>query len=362
MKLPDGLSVSNGYFRFRKQVKGRPIIKSFGPATEENLAKVKPKVLGLLADISQGRYDFDEVHSITVNEAVDLEEQLHKPASPHMFRTAYKVMRLEWGTRQLESICYEDVEELREKLTEEGVLARYHNGELTVLPVTDATANRVQTVISGMFNRLERWMLRGIIRKIKLPENNPCKGVAKTHEEARTRVLSEEEFERLLVSASPRVAEICKAAVKTLLRLADLEHPKKGYWDPLRGVLTGIQNKTGKPFSIPLAAPVPEGLDFSNFRREFAEAVRRANIKDFLFMDLRRTGATWLHRANTPLKTISLYLGHKSVQTTERYLGIVSSDLKKASNILEEKVNKASKAAEELGRVGEFLAKKDTAL
>ena len=38
--------------------------------------------------------------------------------------------------------------------------------------------------------------------------------------------------------------------------------------------------------------------------------------------DLRRTFAKLAHRGHSPLEQIQLSLGHASVQTTERYLGL----------------------------------------
>ena len=38
--------------------------------------------------------------------------------------------------------------------------------------------------------------------------------------------------------------------------------------------------------------------------------------------DLRRTFAKLAHRGRAPLEQIQLSLGHASIQTTERYLGV----------------------------------------
>ena len=45
--------------------------------------------------------------------------------------------------------------------------------------------------------------------------------------------------------------------------------------------------------------------------------------------DLRRTFAKLAHKGNAPIEQIQLSLGHSSVQTTERYLG-VTQDLTSA--------------------------------
>jgi integrase len=41
--------------------------------------------------------------------------------------------------------------------------------------------------------------------------------------------------------------------------------------------------------------------------------------------DLRRTFAKLAHKGDAPLEQIQLSLGHASIQTTERYLGVKQS-------------------------------------
>jgi integrase len=48
----------------------------------------------------------------------------------------------------------------------------------------------------------------------------------------------------------------------------------------------------------------------------------RIGIDDFGPHDLRRTFAKLAHKGKAPLEQIQLSLGHASIQTTERYLGV----------------------------------------
>ena len=56
-------------------------------------------------------------------------------------------------------------------------------------------------------------------------------------------------------------------------------------------------------------------------------ACTRAGVPLFGLHDLRRAFATEAHRAGVPVLTISTWLGHRSVRTTELYLGVYRSDL-----------------------------------
>ncbi len=54
-------------------------------------------------------------------------------------------------------------------------------------------------------------------------------------------------------------------------------------------------------------------------RRAFYEALKRAEIDDFRFHDLRHTFATRLAQAGVDLYKIAKLLGHKDIKMTQRY-------------------------------------------
>jgi integrase len=105
----------------------------------------------------------------------------------------------------------------------------------------------------------------------------------------------------------------------------------------------GIQNKTGQDYYIPIngpldelirTAPGNEILNFSGFEKRWRRAVTRARLKSLEFRDLRRSAATAMHEGGIKLKAISKMLGHASVSTTERYLGLRAENLHEAGQVL----------------------------
>ena len=65
------------------------------------------------------------------------------------------------------------------------------------------------------------------------------------------------------------------------------------------------------------------------FRKEWIKALRRADIKDFRFLDLRHTCASYLAQNGASLLEIADVLGHKQIQMTKRYAHLCVSHKKK---------------------------------
>jgi site-specific recombinase XerD len=125
-----------------------------------------------------------------------------------------------------------------------------------------------------------------------------------------------------------------------------------------RWVIVDLVGKRSKTRSVPmpswakyavdsylLAAGIADGVLFRSMRRGdniqsegmTAQAVfnvvkeyaAQIGIKELAPHDLRRSFAKLAHKGNSPLEQIQLSLGHSSVQTTERYIG-VTQDLSSA--------------------------------
>jgi len=343
MKHSPGIVIDRGYVYIRIWPQGRQrrmFRQHFGPANKENLARAEYKLREYRNQIANGQFNVpDQQMRITVNQACDVYWQLHAQGKPSRagFRTSLNHIRDAWGERYFDEVTYEDVEQYRQAAERERA---------------PSTVNREHTIITHMPRIFRRWIATGQISPVKLPDN-PGSLVSKAPEteHRRTRVLSMEEYERLQAHASPSLRLICEMAVTTLLRKRDLELLTRENYNPITRTLSGIQTKTvvpgrskGRPYCIPIENPelekrimATEGclLDFTNFRKEFEAVVKAANLKGFVFKDLRRTGATWLHKKGMDLKTISLLLGHASTQMTETYLGIVDGHTREAARLLQ---------------------------
>lgn len=343
MKHSPGIVIDRGYIYIRIWPEGRQsraFRRYFGPVNKENLARAEYKLREYRNQIANGQFNIpDKQTRITVSEACDVYWELHAQHRPSRvsYQASLKHIRDVWGPRFFDEITHEDV-------------VRYRNeAEQRRAP---STVNREHTVITHMPRIFRRWIATKRIKPVKLPDN-PGSLVSKAPESGcrRTRVLSMEEYERLQVHAKASVRLICEMAVTTLLRKRDLELLTRDNYNPVNRTLSGIQSKTvvpgrskGRPFCIPIENPelaerimASEGrlLDFTNFRKGFEETVKTANLKDFVFKDLRRTGATWLHKKGMDIKTISLLLGHASTQMTETYLGIVDGHTREAARLLQ---------------------------
>lgn len=122
----------------------------------------------------------------------------------------------------------------------------------------------------------------------------------------------------LIAFASPRVGE---------LEALQWEHV-----DLARGVLRIPEGKTvGRPIAIhPMLRPWLEAMHagtgpviepWANVQRDLASAAARAGVPRVTPNDLRRTFASWLVQAGTPLLVVSRLLGHSSTRMVDLVYG-----------------------------------------
>jgi integrase len=251
------------------------------------------------------------------------------------FRRYARLIKETWSGRYADSITAEDVKDYRERRSKQGV--------------AESTINREHTALVTLFNKLAEWRRSGQIpNNVVLSEHNPARNVPKVNEDRfiRQRLLSDEEFTNLWASADQRMRRIILAEMNLPLRLEDLKHLSKKNINYKLSQFRGVQVKTRRDYSLPInevmwdliqTAPGDEILDFTGFENRWKRVVKRAGLKGLQFRDLRRTAATALHDSGEKLKTISAMLGHASVTTTIRYLGLKDENLKQAGEVLAEK-------------------------
>jgi integrase len=172
-------------------------------------------------------------------------------------------------------------------------------------------------------------------------ENPFCKVKMEKENNARDRVLSYDEQERLLKVCPRWLWEIVIFALNTGARMGEILDLTWKSVDLFRRVVVIQQSKTGYTKTIPLTSALMEmlkskakgGLEAKlvfpsrnetristrNLERAFANALKRAKIENMRFHDLRHTFASRLAMAGKDLYLIQRLLGHRDPRMVQRY-------------------------------------------
>lgn len=219
-----------------------------------------------------------------------------------------------------------------------------------------ATVNRFTATLSHMFTKAVEWYMvenevLKRIRKVKmLKENN-----------RRLRYLSVEEIQRLINSCDNHLRPIVIVALNTGMRKDEILNLKWDNLDLRAGfiLLTQDMTKNGERKEIPINRTlnkVFEGIQrhesisyvfynpltskrYDDIKRSFTTALKKAEIKDFHFHDLRHTFASHLVMSGIDLTTVKELLGHKDFKMTLRYAHLSPSHKVKAVDILDKVLN-----------------------
>lgn len=213
----------------------------------------------------------------------------------------------------------------------------------------NATINRYLAALKRAYN---------IMIYDDLINYNPVKRVKQLIEDnKRNRYLSKEEWFKLKQELPEQIYNIVLVALLTGLRKSNVLTLR---WEQIdfelkQITITKSNNKGKKHIILPMSnrlieilytlKPKKEGYLFINkqtnkpyttIRKSFMNALKRANIKDFKFHDIRRTVGTWLKENNVDLRTIQNLLCHSDIRTTERYLSITEEANVKAVKALDD--------------------------
>ncbi len=230
-----------------------------------------------------------------------------------------------------------------------------------VRKVKGSTVNRELALLKTIFNVA---IAQGRIT------SNPVKSVKFFPETARRqdKKFSSLEVEHLVEASAPHLRPILATALFTGLRKGDVLSLRPQDIDLERHVIRIMMQKTGEPVEIPLhpilerilkpllSEPTPHVFMSTRASRKTGEVTRQGDIKNafrgaldraglagrgFTFHDLRRTFASMLYSKGIPLLTVSKLLGHRSVKTTERYLGVKLEEKRQAVAVLGEEWGQA---------------------
>jgi len=226
-----------------------------------------------------------------------------------------------------------------------------------IAKVKGATVNRELALLRHFFN---------IAMDDGYTDQNPARAI-KRYPEPPWRhkfFFSESEIKALINASAPHLRPILALAFGTGLRKGDILGLR---WDDVdldRGIISIQMQKTRESVEIPLipmirdllqgmksqAAASPfvfsrgaSGQRIGDIKTAFHAALRRSGLasKGYRFHDIRRTFARMLFNQGVVLTKIQRLLGHKSVLTTERYLGVKFEETREAILMLDEPLTQA---------------------
>jgi integrase len=275
-----------------------------------------------------------------------MEEVKRRKKNSSKDRLFLDLAKKRWGSRPLDSLTVEDVRRMFESITAKG---------------TPIHANRWLASV--------RACLQAAWREDKIPGNPAMKVRANPENPPRDRVLSDDEFRRLLVQVNALQDMHVKAAfvllIETGARVSEVLRSQWTDFDLDAGVWKMPKTKSGRPQMIPLAPStiavlanldrdglyvIPgknPGKPRSELRDAWAKLQVKSEIPDVHMHDLRRTFGLHVARA-AGIHVASRLLRHSTISITERhYAPLGLDDMRKALDAREADVIPLRRKTEE---------------
>jgi len=304
------------------------------------------------AEILKGRFHYVPRKELVMFPRAVEEYKVEKAEKRSLRRdeTSFRHLTQAFGLMRIDRITTKDIEAYKR------ARAGQHSQKRKGLAVAGGTVNRELALLKCLFNQQ--------IDLGRIAEN-PVKGVKFFPERPKTadRVLTSLELEHLVEAAAPHLRPIIAVAAYTGLRKGDILNLRPADIDLEGGVIRVLMQKTEELLLVPIlpelkptlckamAAAGPSApYVFMSFRprrdgkfskigdikNAFRGALARADLagQGFTFHSLRHTFASTLYRSGVPLLAVSKLLGHRSVKTTERYLGVRLEEMRQAVAVL----------------------------
>lgn len=197
---------------------------------------------------------------------------------------------------------------------------------------SNATINKYLNILSKMFN---------LAISEKLIKENPINSIKKLQENNyKIRYLTKVEEQKLFNAINelcPHIKNIVICALQTGMRKGEILNLKWNNIDFKYNYIELLETKSGKARKIPISNKLlsvlkktikineyvfineATGKPYKDIHKSFNSALKRANISNFRFHDLRHTVATRLVEKGVDLVVIKEILGHSKIETTMRY-------------------------------------------
>jgi integrase len=207
-------------------------------------------------------------------------------------------------------------------------------------PTKPASVNRKLAVFKTIFNKA--------IKNDKA-EKNPAQGVKLLKENnERNRILSPDEYTRLLAHCPAHIKPVVKVAYYTGMRQGEILNLTWGQVDVKEGFikLEAWDTKTSAPRLVPLTRELVEmlkamprglpavkvftyaGRQIGAIKRGFTTACKGAGIEDFTFHDLRHTAINNWRLQGHDYFRIMAATGHKTMTVFKRYNTVSKEELR----------------------------------
>ena len=315
-------------YRVQVRLKGYPS----QTATFDRLTDARMWAKHTETEIQQGRhFKTAEAKKHTLEEAIDryFKEVLSHRKNPVNQYTYLNWWKAQIGKYTLSDISSAKIVESRNALV--GSKNRYGR------EVGTATANRYTQALGHVFNIAMKewgWM-----------HENPITNITKYRESrGRVRFLSDDERKKLLEacqqSDNPHLYKVVVLALSTGARKMEILGLQWKDIDFERGLIILQETKNGDRRVIPLQGyamnlmrdhskvrnlrcnyvfPSAAKCQPIDIRTSWENALKKAEIEDFRFHDLRHSAASYLAMNGASLAEIAEVLGHKTLQMVKRY-------------------------------------------
>jgi len=315
---------------------GRRVKRRIGPSKKTAEAALKK----IDVEIVEGKYlDVKKIGRVGFEDFLNEYYKLHcanLKSCPRTHATYAKKFREVFSGQYLDEIRVVDVERYKTQRSQE---------------VAVATVNRELSFLRCLFNKAIAWeKYAGFnpVSKVKFfKENN-----------TRLRYLEKGEITRLVSNCQGSLKAIVGLALNTGMRKGEIFNLK---WSDINFNVRVIylrDTKSGESREVPMNDGVfrilkglkknhlsdyifcySDGQRMADVRKSFWTAMRKSDIKDFHFHDLRHTFASQLVMSGVDLNTVRELMGHKTIEMTLRYAHLSPGHKRRAVEILGQNIN-----------------------
>lgn len=303
-------------------IKGERVHKLLDGAKDKESAKALEDAERFNLRQIQGGIKKREEKKYSINKAIDLYlnySKLHKKDYIHDISKTKSIKNF-FKNKNIDDILTKDIENYIKYLRLEKNLS-------------NATINRYLAALKKMFN---------IAIANDMLHRNPCVNIKKLKENnEKIRYLTIEEEKRLFEVLPEHIKPIVVCALQTGMRRSNILNLR---WEQIDFEYNFIEiekqeNKGHKIIRIPISEKLLTELKtigiknngyvfinpetqkpYNTIRKAWLSALKRANIENFRFHDLRHTVATRLVERNVDIRTVQEIMAHSSISTTQRYM------------------------------------------